>query len=176
MFSPVRRARGGRRTAHRGCMYFPFDFQPFPESARPPPIFFWERVFFPFYHVAVVNGKVCVIVGRWARAGVGRAGAPLEGGARPRLPGSGGVGASWQTALSLRAHLPPGSRTGATWPGRVKRMKCGTGARGCSLRLLRAQLAGWTGGRGPGPPGGRSQGHWADGGRCAGPAAFLARF
>lgn len=48
-FSPVRRALGRRRTAHRGRIYFPFDFQPFQESAYPPspsPIFFWEHVFF----------------------------------------------------------------------------------------------------------------------------------
>lgn len=157
---------------------FPFDFQPFQESARPPPhILLGACLFFSFYHVAVVNGEGVCHRGQMGPSRRWPGGSALrEGGARPRLPGSGGEGASWQAALSLRAHLPPGSRPGAAWPGRVRRMKCGTSARGCSLRLLRAQLAGWTGGWGPGPPGGRSQGHWADGGGCGGPAAFLARF
>lgn len=63
-------------------------------------------------------------------AGLERTGLPAgalgEGGTCPRLPGSGDKGESWQAALSLGAHLPPGSPTGATCPGRVKREWPGT--------------------------------------------------
>ena len=61
-FSPVRRAPGRRRTAHHGRIYFPFDFQPFQESAYPPPlhILLGTCLFSPFISVAVVNGEgVC---------------------------------------------------------------------------------------------------------------------
>lgn len=49
MVSSVRRAPSGRRTAHRGHIYFLFDFQPFQESARPPPYSSGNVSFFCFY-------------------------------------------------------------------------------------------------------------------------------
>lgn len=119
-FSPVRRALGRRRTAHRGRIYFPFDFQPFQESAYPPspsPYSSGNMSFFSFYQrcrcergrcvSSSADGPEQVLAGREC-AGL-PAGALGEGGACPRLPGSGGEGASWQAALSLGAHLPPGS-------------------------------------------------------------------
>ena len=116
------------RTAHRGRTYSPFDFQPFQESARPPPG--------PSGTVSFSCSRQCCrrpCQGGCHRQRMGLSACWPGWGARASLPGPSGRAAPVPGCpaagskrgpgrlLSLGAHLPPGSGTGAACPDRVKR-------------------------------------------------------